>query len=45
MYCILLLISDLNRQYKSMETDLQAKVNGLEVSVDLLETQLGKSRH
>lgn len=38
-------ISDLNRQYKSMETDLQTKVNRLEVSVDLLETQLGKSRH
>lgn len=28
-----------------METDLQTKVNRLEVSVDLLETQLGKSRH
>lgn len=38
-------ISDLNRQYKSMETDLQTKVNRLEVSVALLETQLGKSKH
>uniref|UniRef100_A0A672QFB4 Dynein regulatory complex protein 12 n=1 Tax=Sinocyclocheilus grahami TaxID=75366 RepID=A0A672QFB4_SINGR len=36
--------ADLNRQYKSMETDLQTKANRLEVSVDLLEMQLGKSR-
>ncbi|XP_077064623.1 dynein regulatory complex protein 12 [Siphateles boraxobius] len=34
--------ADLNRQYRSMETDLQTKVNRLEVSVDLLETQLAE---
>ncbi|XDV32348.1 hypothetical protein PO909_003197 [Leuciscus waleckii] len=34
--------ADLNRQYRSMETDLQTKMNRLEVSVDLLETQLAE---
>uniref|UniRef100_A0A673KNH1 Dynein regulatory complex protein 12 n=1 Tax=Sinocyclocheilus rhinocerous TaxID=307959 RepID=A0A673KNH1_9TELE len=32
----------LNRQYKSVETDLQTKANRLEVSVDLLEMQLAE---
>ncbi|XP_065137275.1 dynein regulatory complex protein 12 isoform X1 [Paramisgurnus dabryanus] len=32
----------LNRQYNSMETDLQTKVNRLEEHVDLLQTELGK---
>ncbi|XP_067307864.1 dynein regulatory complex protein 12 [Pseudorasbora parva] len=34
--------ADLNRQYRSLETDLQAKVNRLEVSVDRLDTQLAE---
>lgn len=38
-----LLHLDLNRQYNSMETDLQTKVDRLEVCVDLLQTQLGES--
>ncbi|XP_056330430.1 coiled-coil domain-containing protein 153 [Danio aesculapii] len=34
--------ADLNRQYKSMETDLQSKADRLEASVDLLEKQLAE---
>ncbi|XP_056612621.1 coiled-coil domain-containing protein 153 [Triplophysa dalaica] len=36
------IIADLNRQYNSMETDLQTKVDRLEVCVDFLQTQLAE---